>query len=251
MFFVIPEAGGRGAIDSDVELMGKIDKARAAGHEFYQHGFLHYAYECGIPELSMLKLDPAATRRFDEERFELEELHTFEALVTMLENGQRIWRRAFGENSTGFRPGWGAYCGNLYRALSALGYKWVSSRLPCTTSWLWNSGEWDAPVDFRDAVPTKPMPYPGGVLEIPMAGDYAFRVPAEQAKVDDMVGLGITEFEEYQRRGDPMLIVSHFHGLQKNACPEFPAGTGYAVHGKLIPALKAKGARFCGMNDVA
>lgn len=250
VFFVIPGGGAKGTLDNDVELMREFDKARAAGHEFYQHGFLHYAYECGIPELGMLKLDPAATRQFDEKRFEVEALHTFEALVKMLEDGQRIWRRAFGENSAGFRPGWGAYCSTLYRALSALGYKWVSSRLCCTTSWLWNAGEWDAPINFRDAIPTKPTPYPGGVLEVPLAGDYAFRVPPEQEKVDAMVNLGIAEFEEYQRRGDPMLIVSHYHGLQRNATDAFPAGTGYAVHEKLIPALKERGAKFCVMKDI-
>lgn len=250
VFFVIPRSGKGGDIDSDVELMRLIDKARAGGHEFYQHGFLHFAYECGIPEMGMLKLDPGATRRFDEDRFAIEELHTLEALVTMLENGQRIWRRAFGEPSVGFRPGWGAYCGNLYRAMGALGYEWVSSRIPCVTSWIWNSGEWHEPIDFRDAVPTRPTRYPSGVLEIPLAGDYAFRVPAEADKVDAMVGLGIAEYAEYAKRDDPMLIVSHFHGLQRNACPEYPAGTGYAVHEKLIPALQEKGARFAGIKDL-
>lgn len=255
VFFLVPRSV-RGDIDQDPELLRLIESARGRGHEFYQHGFLHYAFECGVPDLGMFALDPGACREFDVKRAEIEALHTFEALVEMLDNGRRIWRRALGDDSMGFRPGWGAFCTNLYRALAALGYQWVSSRLPCMTSWLWNAGRWEEPVDFRDGIPTAPHRLPQGIWEFPIAGDYGFRVPNHPGKIDAMVSLALQEFDVYFERGDPMLIVSHHHGLQHpgnmdGAFPPHPEGTGYEVHAKLLPALRHTGkARFLQMSDL-
>jgi hypothetical protein len=72
-----------------------------------------------------------------------------------------------------------------------------------------------------------------------------------------MVRLGLDEFQVYLERPHPMLIVSHWHGLewQRSTSPDeelFPLGTGYAVHEKLIPAILATGrARFTGMRELA
>lgn len=252
VFFVIP----RDDLDQDVELLRLIENARGRGHEFFQHGWMHWAFECGVPELGMLEVDRKSFARYDEEREEIEAGHTLERLVEMLENGQRVWRRAFGENSPGFRPGWGAYCTNLYRALRILGYQWVSSRIPCMTSWGFASGHWDAKLHFRDAIPTRPYPVREGLWEFPIAGDYAFKVPNTPEKIARMIQLGHDEFEEYSRRGDPMLIVSHFHGLaysgvKEDATEVHPSGTGYAVHDELLPALRKTGrARFMNMSEL-
>jgi len=255
VFFVIPRSGG-GDLDQDVDLMRLIESARGRGHEFYQHGFLHFAFECGVPDLGMFSLDPAAHREFDVRRAEVEALHTFEAQVGMLDNGRRIWRRAFGDDPVGFRPGWGAFCTNFYRALAALGYQWVSSRLPCMTSWLRNAGKWDAPIDFRDEISTAPHLLEEGIWEFPIAGDYGFTVPNEPARIDAMVDLGLAEFAVYAGRGHPMLVVSHPQGLERSGTgdgtlPPHPRGTGYAVHSKLFPALRATGrVRFLKMSDL-
>lgn len=254
-FFIIPRSGG-GDLDQDKELLALIEKAREKGHEFYQHGFIHTAFECGVPELGMLEHDLPAKRRFDEERGLLEEGHTLEAQVRMLESGRRIWRRAFGEDSPGFRPGWGAFCNNFYQALTLLGFKWVSSRIPCFTSWDWNRGAWENPIHFRETVPTKPWNHPQGIREFPIAGDYGFRVPNDPVRIQAMADLALKEFEIYYERRDPMLILSHFHGLEyegaANGHPSHPQGTGYAVHEIFLPALLAdKRVEFMGMKELS
>lgn len=254
VFFVIPRFGG-GDLDDDKELMAEIERARAVGHEFYQHGFVHTPFECGVPEVGMFAPYEAVRRFYDEERDVVERMHTLEAQLEMVENGARIWRRAFGENSPGFRPGWGAFCGNFYRALAQLGFTWVSSRIPCFTSWQRAVGDWTSPMDFREKMSTEPHVLAQGIREFPMAGDHAFRVPNEPKRIASMVELGLNEFEVFSQRGHPMLLVSHFHGL------EFPGeidgaaadreGTGYAVHERLIPALLGTGrARFAGMKEL-
>lgn len=256
VFFVIPRSIGNGDLDQDRELLTLIEAARGNGHEFYQHGFIHSAFECGVPELGMLEHDLPAKRRFDENRGALEEQHTLEAQIEMIASGMRIWRRAFGEDSAGFRPGWGAFCNNFYKALALLGFEWVSSRIPCFTSWDWNRGVWDAPINFRDAVPTAPWIHPQGIREFPIAGDYGFRVPNDPKRIKAMANLALQEFEIYFERRDPMLILSHCHGLEYSgavggAAPH-PGGTGYAIHEIMLPALLRDGrAHFMGMKELA
>jgi len=263
VFFVIPRTE-QGDLDADRELLIMIEKAKGKGHEFYQHGFIHHAFECGFPEIGMLEHDPVAKLRFDEERSAIEQLHTLEAQIEMIDNGHRIWRRAFGEDSIGFRPGWGAFCDSFYKALAILGFRWVSSRIPSFTSWDWNRGLWDTPINFRAALPTTPHYLPQGILEIPLGGDYGFRIPNDPKRIDSMADLAMREFAVLLERRDPFVICSHFHGLEfsgaKEGCPPLPrcsdigpgTGTGYAVHEKMIPALLKTGqAEFIGMKALA
>lgn len=235
-FFVVPfsPAESGKTLADDVDLLKEIDRARGRGHEFYQHGYRHTPFESGVPETWMLDFNPEERREYDEHRLEIESQHTWEALVAMLESGHRIWRRAFHEDSPGYRPGWGAFCANLYRALEALGYEWVSSRIPSPASWLRNQGQWDAPMNYRAVVPAQPCRI-GKIWEYPMAGDYAFRVPNEPARIVAMVELGLQEFAYCHQRGIPFLLLSHYHGLENNN------NSGYAVHEQLLTRLLKDG----------
>jgi hypothetical protein len=111
-------------------------------------------------------------------------------------------------------------------------------------------------MDFRDGIPIAPHWLPQGLWEFPIAGDYGCRVPNDPARIDSMVSLGLEEFEVYAERKAPMLIVSHWHGLQEPGdkggnFPPNSEGTGYAVHEKLLPALRNTGkARFPKMSDL-
>ena len=262
LFFLVPRSmtsGKEGDLDQDKELLGVIEKARENGHEFHQHGFKHDPYECGVPELKMLDFNMEVKNRFDEERDKLEEMHSFEGQIRMLEQGRRIWRRAFGEDPKGFRPPWGAYCGNLYRALAALGFEWISSQIPCFTGWERQTGKWDAPIHFRDKFRTDPH-LVHGVMEFPMAGDYEIFVPNDPQKMDAMVELGMQEFDEFCKRGHPMVHCTHWHGLRNPGnvtpgtehLPPLPTGTGYAIHERLIGAMQSSGrATFVNMRELS
>lgn len=228
-----PQSHGKTLAD-DAELLGVIDSARNQGHDFYQHGYRHTPFECGVPESWMLDFAPQVEAQFNEHRLEIEAQHTFDALVTMLEKGRRIWRQAFGEDSPGFRPGWASFCGNLYRALEALGYDWVTSRTNSPTSWLRNQGIWDAQPKFREAIPMQPGPAMPGLrlMEYPLnGGDYAFRIPNEPRRIDSMVDLAMEELEYVVAQNAPMMICSHYHGL------EHADDSGYAIHEKLLPKM--------------
>ncbi|MEK7415701.1 MAG: DUF2334 domain-containing protein [Planctomycetota bacterium] len=263
VFFLIPHnrsPDACGDLDQDRELLGVIAKAKERGHEFHQHGYEHLPYECGVPELRMLDFSEEERNRFDEERDALEEMHTFESQIRTLEKGRAIWRRAFGEDPVGFRPPWGAYCGNLYKALAALGFAWTSDRIPCFTGWEWLSGNWDAPFHIREKISTAPYMLRQGLMQFPMAGDYEIKVPNDPEKIERVIALGMREFDEFSRRGHPLLHCSHWHGLQSPGnrgptiahLPPHPTGTGYLVHDRLLAAQRASGrAEFIGMKELA
>jgi hypothetical protein len=242
VFFVIPH--NTAPITEDVALMKIIEKARGKGHEFYQHGYIHTPFESGVPELWMLEFSREVAQDYDERRLEIEKQHTLEAMVHMIASGAAIWRDAFGEPSPGYRPGWGAFCTNLYRALDVLGFDWVSSRIPCPTSWLFNQGKFDEPMRFRESVPAAPVRMGEQLWEYPIAGDYAFTVPNEPDKIDAMVDLAMREYEHYRTTGAPMLMCSHWHGLERNG------DSGYAIHKKLLPKLLDAGVEPMGLAEL-
>lgn len=241
-FYVIPQRPDGTTIDADIELCRAMESAREEGHEFYQHGFVHTPFESGVPELWMLDFAPEVRERFDDRRLEIEQAHRLDAIVAMLESGQKIWRRVFGDESPGYRPGWGAFCGNLYRGLEILGYQWVSSRICGKKSWLWNQQQWDADPAFRDATPGMPWRI-GRLMEYPIAGDYGFTVENEPEDIGKMTGLFEAEFLEFHRRGWPMNIVCHPQGLER------AGGTGYEIHRRVIPGIRDGGkAEVMGMT---
>jgi peptidoglycan/xylan/chitin deacetylase (PgdA/CDA1 family) len=229
-FFVVPKAGAH-TLDEDKQLVPMLKAAMAAGHGCYQHGFVHDPYESGIPDLLMLAFSPAVAQRYTDERFQVEAMHTLPALTKMIANGSSIWKRAFGQRSPGYRPGWGSFCGNLYRALGALGFEWVSSRCSSMTSWCWNSGDFSYP---DKVLPVGYGPFRiGKLIEYPIAGDYGFRVKRKDIK--KFAELGWAQFQACRKLGVPFNLVSHWHGL------EFENGTGYAVHEILLKRLKKSG----------
>lgn len=234
VFFVIPKAGEH-TIDTDADLLRAIDKARGNGHEFFQHGYVHTAFESGVPELWMLDFSPPTRKLYDTNRLQIEATHDLETMVRMVENGAKIWRKAFKEESVGYRPGWGAYCGNLYKALDILGFEWVSSKICSLTSWKWNQFLWEEPIEFREHIDPNPHLIEGDLIEIPLGGDYAFHVPNEEDKIEKMAQLAVDEFNICHENDWPFIAVSHWHGLERND------DSGYAVHERLIPRLLESG----------
>ena len=100
------------------------------------------------------------------------------------------------------------------------------------TSWVWGYEKFDFKESFRENI--NPYPYKiGNILEIPMVGDYAFNVKKEN--IDRFVNLGLKEFNTCWEKGYPFILVSHWHGLERNG------STGYKVHKKLIPEIIKSG----------
>lgn len=239
----IIQKGGKMTVDKDTELLKVIEEGKKKRHQFHQHGYIHTPFECGIPDLEMLDFSESVKRSFSTNRFEIEKSQTVDVIAEKIELGRKIWRKAFGEEPEGFRPGWGAYCLNYYRALEILGFKWSSARITLWTSWVWGQGKFDFKESFREGI--KPYLHKiGKILEIPMSGDYAFKVKEEN--IEKFFNLAVEEFNLCWENGYPFVLVSHWHGLERDG-----TDTGYKVHEKLISYLLESGkAEFITMSHL-
>jgi len=235
-FFVVPrrvangeeviQENGKMTLDRDSQLLDLIEDARKKGHRFYQHGWVHTPYECGIPDLEMLDFSGEVKKQFSTRRFEIEQSIKLEVIIEKIELGRKVWRKAFGEDSPGFRPGWGAYCSDYYKALEILGFRWSSARIYLWTSWVWGQGIFEFKEGFREGI----TPYPhkiGRIIEIPIGGDYGFKV--KEQDINRFFNLAVEEFNLCWSNGYPFVFVSHWHGLERDG-----TNTGYKVHQKFI-----------------
>lgn len=235
-FFIIPVASG--PISKDAEMIRVVEEARKRGHEFQPHGYRHDAFECGIPPLMYLIDNKEKADYFDANRFAVEELHSLEGQLRMLESARREWRAAFAEEPDGFRPPWAAVCGNLYKAMAILGFRWSSGRVHGMAWKFRTDGDLTHPPQYFGNTPPGPHTI-SGIREYPMAADYAMKIPDDRRHWEAMVELAEIDFKYYTGRGLPFNICSHWFAL------EHEGGTGYRIHEILLERLlKKPGVRF-------
>lgn len=231
-FFVVPRpSSGKVRLTEDPALIELLKEAVQQGHEIQQHSVTHVCIENGTADMRMFDLmGDVARLEYSTQRFLYERLWDLEVIQAHIKWGMEEWIDAFGSPSPGYRPGCGAFCGNMYRALENLGFEWCSARLVSMTGWMWASGKYDYPIRFDG--PAKPFAQ-GGLIEYPILDDVAFRIP--ENKIDDMVELGWKMWEMCVENNDPYILVSHPFAL------EHEGGTGYAIHDKLIPRIMETG----------
>jgi peptidoglycan/xylan/chitin deacetylase (PgdA/CDA1 family) len=230
-FFVVPCPSGTHRMTDDAKFVDALKAAQQQGHDFEQHSTTHVCIENGTADLRMFDLmGDGAKQEYSQQRFVHERLWQVDALQAQIGWGRQVWTDAMGAPSDGFRPGCGAFCGNMYTALENLGFKWCSARLVSMTGWMWAAGNYDYP--HRLEGPAQPVRQ-GKLVEFPILDDVAFRIPAE--KIEDFAELGWKHWQECVRRNLPYVLVSHPFALKHDG------GTGYAVHAKLIPRILDSG----------
>jgi peptidoglycan/xylan/chitin deacetylase (PgdA/CDA1 family) len=230
-FFVVPCPGGTSLMTDDARFVDALKAAGREGHSFQQHSTTHMCIENGTADLRMFDLmGDSHKQEYSQDRFLYERLWQVDALQAQIGWGRQVWTDAMGAPSDGFRPGCGAFCGNMYIALENLGFKWCSARMVSMTGWMWADEKYDYPRRLEG--PVLPVRQ-GNIIEFPIIDDVAFRIPAE--KIDDFVELGWQHWQECVARGLPYVLVSHPFAL-KHA-----GGTGYAVHEKLLPRILDSG----------
>ncbi len=230
-FFVVPCPSGAAYLTDDAPFIDKLKAALADGHEAHQHSTTHVCIENGTADLRMFDLmGNAAKIAYSQSRFVHERLWQVDALQAQIGWGRKVWTEAMGEPSEGFRPGCGAFCGNMYQALENLGFKWCSARLVSMTGWQWAAGFYDYPLALEG--PAMPV-MQGQIMELPILDDVAFKVPAD--KIDDFVELGWQLFQKCLERNLPYILVSHPFALKHEG------GTGYRIHEKLLPRILDSG----------
>jgi predicted deacetylase len=240
VFFVIPGLGK--TLAGDTELLRVIDAARGGGHEFYPHGYEHTPFDHGVPPAMYLIRNEKICRQYDEERLALEMSHTREAQKERLAASLEIWRKTFKENAPGYRAPWCATSLGFYQALADLGLQWSSSSVHGITWHRYSMGDWDAPVEYYDAVPMAPHRVLGGVVEYPMPGDYSPNMDLTDEQRKRYADLCMTDYRHFREHDAPFVLCSHWFSLERDG------GAGYRTHALFLPRLLADpGVRFCGM----
>jgi peptidoglycan/xylan/chitin deacetylase (PgdA/CDA1 family) len=227
-FFIIPcPNGGKKRLTDDPGLIADVKAAMANGHEAHQHSTTHVCPENGTADLRMYDLMGMDAKAFhSSHRFILERLWQVDALEAQIAWGRRVWTDAFGAPSEGFRPGCGAFCGNMYKALANLGFKWTSSRLVSLTGWQWVFGNENYPPSWEG--PVRPT-ITEGVMEFPILDDVAFKAPFE--KIDQFVELGWTHWQKCVEKNWPFITVCHTGQM------EVHNDSGYRIHEKLFKRI--------------
>lgn len=232
--FVVPcprQKNGVVELTSDPAVVELLKAARRDGHDMHQHSTTHACEENGTPDLRMFDLmGDGAKVHNSMKRFMLERLWQVDALEAQIGWGHRVWQEAFGQRSEGFRPGCGAFCGNMYKALENLGFSWCSARLVSMTAWMWAANHNDYP--FQWDGPARPLRQ-GRLVEFPILDDMAFRIGRD--RMDRFVELGWRHWQECVKRGAPYVLVSHYFGL------EHDEGAGYEIHRRMLARILASG----------
>ncbi len=226
-FFVVPCRAGTKPLTGDPKLVTLLKEAMTQGHDIQQHSTTHVCIENGTADLRMFDLMGDGSKvDYSEKRFLWERIWEVDAIKAQINWGRQIWIECFGKQSTGYRPGCGAFCGNMYKALEQLDFQWASARLVSMTGWMWQANHDDYPVRLEG--PVKPFRQ-GKIIEYPILDDVAFRVPQDQ--VDRYVELGWQHWQACVKRQAPYILLCHPSGLN------FDGGTGYAIHEKLLPRI--------------
>lgn len=235
-FFVVPCAEGKHQLTDDPKLVELLHAARDNGHDLQQHTTTHVCIENGTADLRMFDLMGDAMKvEYSYRRFQHERLWQVDAIEAQIGWGRQVWIDAMGGPSEGFRPGCGAFCGNMYRALENLGFKWCSARMASMTGWMRAAGNWKYPMRLEGPVlPSRQ----GTIIEFPILDDICFNIPRE--RVDDFVELGWRLWQECVQRGLPYNLVSHPFALEHQREGDY-AGVGYEVHEKLLPRILESG----------
>jgi peptidoglycan/xylan/chitin deacetylase (PgdA/CDA1 family) len=230
-FFVVPCPEGTSLMTDDAKFVDALKAMKRAGHDPQQHSTTHMCIENGTADLRMFDLmGDDAKQEYSQLRFVHERLWQVDALQAQIGWGRQVWTDAMGAPSDGFRPGCGAFCGNMYQALENLGFKWCSARMVSMTGWMWADGNTDYPRRLEG--PVAPVRQ-GNIVEFPIVDDVAFRIPSE--KIDDFAELGWQHWQECVERNVPFVLVSHPFALKHDG------GSGYAVHEKLLPRILDSG----------
>lgn len=231
-FFVVPRPnGGKSKLTDDKPLIELLKEAAKEGHDMQQHSVTHVCIENGTADMRMYDLmGDTARLEYSTLRFSYEKMWELPNIQANIKWGMDEWVAAFGAPSPGYRPGCGAFCSNMYKALKNLGFEWSSARLVSMTGWMWADQKYDYPIRFDG--PAKPFPQ-DGLIEYPILDDVAFKV--HENKINDFVELGWKLWEMCVEKNDPYLLVSHPFALERIE------GAGYAVHDKLIPRILETG----------
>jgi peptidoglycan/xylan/chitin deacetylase (PgdA/CDA1 family) len=209
-FFVIPAAGGE-PLDQRPRWLELLHRALHEGHELQHHGFVHTAFEFGVPPNFMLDIMPESKAQWERDPAPFTAQHTQAILTDKLSKGREIFRKTLGYESLGFRAPCVAICDNMYTALHDLGFQWSSNLVINPMGWRYINRDYDADESCQTAVPPRPFLYPSGLIEAPVHSEYTWYLTDED--IDRHFELAKRDFDRAHQAGDAFVAMSHYYAM--------------------------------------
>jgi peptidoglycan/xylan/chitin deacetylase (PgdA/CDA1 family) len=209
-FFVIPNAGGE-PLDRKPRWLELLHRALDEGHELQHHGFVHTAFEFGVPPPFMLDIMPESKAQWQRDPTPFTSQHAQSILVDKLAKGREIFQKTIGYAPQGFRSPCLAVCDNLYSALCDLGFQWGSNQVVNPMGWRYINRDYDAGEPWQPEVPPRPYRHVSGIIEAPMHSEYTWFLSEDD--VERHFQLAKDDFDRTRREGGAFVALSHYYAM--------------------------------------
>ena len=241
-FFVIPAAGGE-QLDKKPQWLNLLHRALDEGHELQLHGFVHGAFEFGVPPDFMLDIMPDQKARWAQEPQAIQADHILDILTDKLTRGKEIFHRALGYEPLGFRSGCLAICDNMHRALAGLGFHWTSNLVVNPMGWRYINRQYAAGEPWQPDVPPHPFTYQAGLVEVPMLSEYTWYL--READLDRHFDLARADWDKAGPASGVFVTLSHYYAMTGEW------STGLRVYERLFDHVQEQdNVKFCTVSQL-
>ncbi len=241
-FFTVPAAGGR-TLDQEPRWLRLLERARNEGHELQHHGWVHTAFEFGVPPPFMLDIMPESKAQWQRDPATFSVHHHYEILADKLEQGRAVFRKTLGETPLGFRSPCLATCDTMYTVLRDLGFQWSSNQVINPMGWRYINRDYHAGEPWQPNLPPRPYRHLSGLIEAPMHSEYTWYL--EEVDVERHFQLAKADFDRARANGDAFVALSHYYAMTGKWA------SGLQVYEKLFAHAREQGnVRFVTLSQL-
>jgi hypothetical protein len=209
-FFVIPNAGGE-PLDRRRRWVELLQRALDAGHELQHHGYVHTAFEFGVPPHFMLDIMPESKAQWQRDPAPFTAQHTQATLTDKLVKGREIFEKTLGYAPRGFRAPCVAICDNMYAALYELDFAWSSNLVVNPMGWRYINRDYAAGEPWQSSFVPRPFRHASGLIEAPVHSEYTWYLT--EADIDRHFALAKADFDHARQAGDAFVAMSHYYAM--------------------------------------
>jgi len=209
-FFTIPASGGE-SLEQRPRWVELLHRALNEGHELQHHGYVHTAFEFGVPPYFMLDIMPESKAQWQRDPAPFTAQHTQAILTEKLLKGREIFKKTLGYEPLGFRAPCVAICDNMYAALHELGFQWSSNLVVNPMGWRYINRNYDAGEPWQATFPPRPFHHPSGLIEAPVHSEYTWYLTDED--IDRHFELAKRDFDRARAAGDAFVAMSHYFAM--------------------------------------
>lgn len=207
-FFVVPRGEGGWQLDRETEWLAALQQAEREGHDCQLHGLDHKGCEFGpFPSFVSAMGGPDTDKRLQSDREQSGHLWRRDLFAEKLDAAISIFADGLGRRPLVFRTGALSQHPDLYRALVDVGMRYVSNKVLDPRGWKYIIGEYDNPGDWDPSVPPRPYWLTEGIIDLPIASEYAWYLTDEI--LETHLALALEDLGRVYEAGGVFILCCH------------------------------------------